>query len=741
MSSYRICSICEAACGLEVDVDGRTVVGVRANEGDVFSTGHVCAKGIALQELDADPDRIRTPLLQKNGQLQPATWPDALAYIAERLKSVREAGGDNSVGTYIGNPTAHNIGLAMGMNSFLASLGSTQVYSAGTVDQVPKQLASALMFGNDLAIPVPDIERCDLLLMLGANPVVSNGSLWVVPKVRDKLRALRDRGGRLVTVDPRRSETARLANEHHFITPGTDSWLLVALINELLVHGRDFPVQLAEAKVRGADKLQELLSGFSLTEAAKRTGIAEQAIQALAQQLHEAKHPVLYGRVGTTLQQFGTLTSFLIEVINLQIGALDQQGGAMFPEQPYHVTRPSGDVLSQGRWHTRITGQPEVLGQLPVTALADEILEQGAGQVRALFCFAGNPVVSTPDSERLQQAFEDLELLVSVDIYHSETSKLADVVLPGTSPFEESHYDQFLGSMGYKNAARYSPPVFAAEQPDEWDIGLTLGYIAANDQVPDAVELANFEDTVVAAAINSLVEDTESGIAGADPQKIMALIEPERGVERLLDLHIRAGRWGDHFGKRTGLTLKQLASTPDGIDLGALRADRLNEINGFADRRLELAPQLIVEELDGLAKGAETELETTDSLQLIGRRNARSNNSWLRNLPMLGAGKPLCVLHMHPQDAQPRSILSGDRVNLVSNTGSVTVAVELDEALMPGVVSLPHGFSMIDDLAQENLQVGANYNVLAAASAFDVPSGTAALNGIQVVVEKSAGQI
>ena len=727
---YRICPICEAACGLRIAADGRQVLEVRANREDVFSEGHVCAKGIALTELDADPDRLRAPLIRRDGELQEASWQEAYAFVAERLKQVRDAHGAHAVASYIGNPTAHNVGLSKGLGVFAQALGSPQVYSAGTVDQVPKQLACELMFGNDMAVPVPDILQCDYVLMLGANPVVSNGSLWLVPKVREKIRALKARGGKLVTVDPRRSETARLADAHHLIRPGTDAWLLIALIHLV----RETHDRLASYPVKGAEEMLRSLKQVSVAEAAERSGLELAAIEEIAEQLLNAEHPVVYGRIGTTLQQFGTLTSFLVEVLNLMLGALDREGGAMFPEQPYHDSVDRSGQIKLGRYHSRVSGYPEVLGQLPVAALAEEILIPGEGQVRALFCFAGNPLVSNPDSERLREALSDLEFLVCVDIYHTETSQLADVVLPGTSPFEDGHYDHFLGAMGYRNVARYSAPVFEPNQPDEWDIGLALACTAIHGRAPQGADLKELEDSVVAAAVSSLVADETSGIHGADVQQVMAAIEPERGVERLLDLGIRAGRYGDHFGAREGLTLNTLVEHPDGIDLGQIRAGRLAEVMGHPDQQIDLAPDVMLNEVQRL-KGESPWAE--GSLYLIGRRSTRMNNSWLRNLKPLVEGRPLCTLQMHPEDVARFELEDGCQATVRSATGEVQAQVEASEHLRPGVVSLPHGFSDTLGLSQANLKQGANYNVLAATDVVDVPSGTAALNGIRVQVARA----
>ena len=743
----RICSVCEAACGLTVQVEGRTVLACRGNADDVFSTGHVCAKGVALAELDADPDRLRTPLVRRDGELVPATWDEAYAAIARGIGGVRAQHGNDAVAVYIGNPTAHNVGLSMGIGPLGAALGTRNFFSAGTVDQVPKQLASELMFGNDMAIPVPDIERCDLLLMLGANPLVSNGSLWMVPDVRGKLQALRRRGGALVVVDPRRTETARIADTHLFIRPGSDAFLLAALVREL--HGRGHAGGVLASRTRGFEELLAAIAPVDVALAAQRTGIAEVDIHALVAQLHAAARPVVYGRVGTTLQRFGTLTSFLVEVLNLQLGALDVPGGAMFGDQPFASARGrSGGgpaaLPKHGRWHSRVSGMPEVLGQMPVACMAEEMETPGPGQVRALVTIAGNPVVSNPDSDRLAAAIAALDFRVAIDIYHNETTRHADVVLPGTSPFEDGHYDQFLGSMGWRNTARYSPPLFPLQdRPDEWRTMLGAAFAISHGRPGSSRELDGLEDDVVAAAVRAHVDDAQGRIAGRDVQEIVGMIEPARGVERLLDLGFRVGRWGDGFGAGAGegghaLTLRKVAEAPNGIDLGALEPS-LDRVLGHADGRIDLAPPLLLAEVGRLlAPDAAT---APDALLLVGRRNAQTNNSWLHNLPVLTKGPARCVLEMHPDDAAARGLADGALVRVRSAVASLAVTLQVTADVAPGVVVLPHGFSAGEAPLQAVAQARAiatgsvNSNRLAAAADVDVASGTAALNGFPVWCE------
>ncbi|MEM9621986.1 MAG: molybdopterin-dependent oxidoreductase [Pseudomonadota bacterium] len=717
----RICPICEAACNLEVTVTEGEVVQCRGNAADTFSQGHICPKGVALAELHADPDRLRQPLVRNAaGALEPTDWATAYALVQAGLSDVKRRHGADAIATYIGNPTAHNIGLSQGIGVFLQQLGSRQVFSAGSVDQLPKQLASALMFGDDMAIPVPDIERTDCLVILGANPLVSNGSLWVVPGIRKKIRAMQARGGRLVVVDPRRSETAQLADQHLFIRPGSDAFLLAALAAELLHMGC-----VPRVPVAGLEQLTSALARISLEQAVARTGIAAEQIRTLARQLARADSAAIYGRVGTTLQQFGTLTSFLLEVVNILTGNLDRAGGAMFPQQAYAEPPRKTDDISYARYHSRVSGYPEVLGQMPVACLAEEIETPGAGQIRALVSVAGNPVVSNPESRRLRDALASLDFMVAVDIYHNETTQLADVILPGTSPFEEVHYDHFLGAMTYRNTARFSDALLACEgRPDEWQIMLQLAYFCRHDAVADAAELRAFEDALLSDMVSAYL--TQPSWRHLKIDEVLNRLVSHDGVARWLDLGIRLGPWGDGFTEADGLTLRKLIEQPDSVDMGPLQP-RLNEV--LRGREVQMAPGVILDDLDRLRTSSDI-----DGLQLIGRRHIQTNNSWLHNLPLLSRGPDRTCLEMHPLDAEQRQIGAGDCVSLTSSVGTLQVQVQFSEQLMPGTVCLPHGFSEDHNPGQRVARSGPNSNAIAPADFVDALSGTVALNGIPVSV-------
>src|SRR2546425_2534836 len=463
-TSYRVCSLCEATCGLEIRTRGREVVSIRGDEADVFSQGFICPKAYALKELDADPDRLRTPLVRRNGALEPATWDEAFAEIERRLVPILRERGRDAVAVYLGNPSAHSLALGLYGQVFLRLLGTRNLYSASTVDQMPKQVAVGLMFGTMLSTPVPDLDRTDYLLVLGANPFVSNGSLMTAPDVPGRLRAIRRRGGTVVVIDPRRTRTAAEASEHHFIRPGTDADFLFGIVHTLFAEGLVRLGRLAEPTA-GVEQVEALARPFATEAVAGRCGIDAATIRRLARELAQAERAAVYARIGTCTQEFGTLASWLVDVINVLTGHLDQAGGAVFTRAatrspPTRGTPGRGKGVRFGRRRSRVRDAPEVYGELPAACLAEEIETPGEGQVRALVTVAGNPVLSTPNGTRLERALASLEFMVSLDIYVNETTRHADVILPGLSPLEQSHYDVALRQLAIRNVATYSPPVF-----------------------------------------------------------------------------------------------------------------------------------------------------------------------------------------------------------------------------------------------------------------------------------------
>lgn len=738
-TKYRICPLCEATCGLELVVDGRTVTSTRGDRADVFSHGFICPKGAAVVQLDQDPDRLRQPLVKRNGTFEPTSWDDAFAEIERRLLPIIGEHGNDALAVYLGNPSVHSFSLSIYGQALLRTLRTTNLFTASTVDQIPKQLAAGLMFGTFTSIAVPDIDRCDFLLILGANPFDSNGSLWTVPDFPGRLRALQQRGGRCVVVDPRRSRTATAADQHLFIRPGTDAHLLMALVHTLFSERLVSLGRLAEHS-NGVSDVEAVSKSFSPEAVAAICGIEPEVIRRLARDLARAERAAVYGRIGTCTQEFGTLASWLVDVLNVVTGNLDRPGGAMFPHAPAFAANTVGTPgvgrgVRTGRRHSRVRGAPEVQAELPVACFAEEIETPGKGQVRALISIAGNPALSTPNGARLAAAFESLEFMVSLDIYLNETTRHADVILPGLSPLEESHYDAIFPQFGYRNAARYSPPVFAppADRPQEWETLLRLTAIVSGQGAQ--ADIGMLDDFAITTQIQRAVGDSHSPLCGRDVADIMAALAPRRGPERMLDFALRSGPYGDGFGaKPDGLSLDKLEAHPHGIDLGPLEP-RIPESLRTPSGQIELAPKALLADVERLRGSLDA---PRNGFVLVGRRHLRSNNSWMHNLPLLAGGRPRCTLQIHPDDAARLGLRDGASARVASRVGAVDVPVEVTDDIMPGVVSLPHGWGHDQPGTQLRVaaeQPGVNSNLLADESMIDPLSGNAVLNGIPVRIE------
>ncbi|UUY03788.1 molybdopterin-dependent oxidoreductase [Svornostia abyssi] len=720
-TSIRTCPLCEATCGLEIELEGDRVASVRPDHDDVFSKGFICPKGVSIKELHEDPDRVRTPLIkQPDGTFAQATWEEAFAEIDRRLTPLLEEHGRQAAAIYLGNPSAHNLSAILYGRVFLKALGTKNVFSASTVDQMPKQVAAAHMFGTELSVPVPDVDRTDFLLILGANPLASNGSLMTAPGMRHRLQAIQDRGGRVVVVDPRRSRTAQVADEHLFIRPGTDALLLAALVHTVFDEGLE-DLGRAAPYAAGLDELREAVDPFTAEAVAGPTGIDADRIRALARELAGTPRAAVYGRIGTTTQRFGTVASWLVDALMTVTGHLDAEGGGMFPLTAAGSLNAGpqkpGRGAKVGRWASRVRGLPETLGELPAATLAEEMDTPGDGQIRALFTIAGNPASSLPNSGRFTRALAGLDLMVSLDIYVNETTRHADVILPAPSALEHSHYDLALYAFAVRNVANYSPPTLPrpAGMPDEWETLLRLALIAAG-QGPDG-DIAPLDDFVA----EQLIERQ-----GGDADALRAAVSGRRGPERLLDIMLRGGPYD--------LTLEALEAAPHGIDLGPLQP-RLPDLLRTPSGKIELAPPALLAGVPALE--AALAEQRNGGLLLVGRRHLRSNNSWMHNLPVLARGPERCTLQVHPDDASRLSLSDGATARVTSRTGTVTAPVEVTADVMPGVVSLPHGWGHDVEGTQMSVAAerpGTNSNVLADEELLEPITGTAVLNGIPVEV-------
>jgi anaerobic selenocysteine-containing dehydrogenase len=639
-----------------------------------------------------------------------------------------EAHGRDACGAYLGNPTVHNLGFLTHGRQLFAALGSRNVFSASTVDQYPKQLSAGLMFGTELSVPIPDLDRTDFLLVLGANPAASNGSLMTAPDARGRLRAISARGGKVVVVDPRRTRTARDADEHLFIRPGTDALLLMALVHTIFDEALENPID----HLTDLGQVRELAREFPPELVAAPTGIHAEAIRRLARELAGAPTAAVYGRIGTTAQAFGTTCSWLIDVLNAITGNLDRPGGAMFATPaagaPNLRGQPGrGHGIGIGRWRSRVRRLPEVFGELPAVCMAEEMDTPGEGQVRALITVAGNPLLSMPNSRRLRDALTQLEFIVSVDTYLNETTRHADVILPVPSPLERPHYDKMLYSFAIRDVANYSPPVLPKPHDllAEWQIFLKLTAIVTG--LGADAEIAPLDDALARRGIAHAVADAHGPLFGRDPDELLAELAPE-GPERLLDLALRAGPYG--------LRLADLESNPHGLDLGPLKP-RLPEVLRTRSGKVELAPAELVADVRRLTASLKASLHErrNGTMLLIGRRDLRSNNSWMHNLGMLVSGPERCTMLVHPDDAA-RLQLAG-RARVSSRTGSIELPVQVSDEIMPGVVSIPHGWGHDDPdalLSVAETHPGVNSNVLADDALYDAVSGNGVLNGIPVDV-------
>ena len=715
--AHRICPLCEACCGLDVTMDGDRVVAIRGDDADPFSNGFICPKGAALGELHADPDRLRAPRVRRGDQLVETTWDDAFAEIDRRLTPILREHGPAAVAMVLGNPTAHKAGLLLYGARLTRALGTANVFSASTLDQMPKQLAAGWMYGHWLSVAVPDLPRTDLLVVLGANPAASNGSMWTVPDFRGKAKALRARGGRMIVIDPRRTETAAIADQHLFIRPGGDAFFLLGLVHALfdenLVRlGRIAP------HVAGVDEVRAAVAGFAPERVAARCGIAAEHIRELARELARTPRATLYGRIGTCTQAFGTLASWLVDVVNALTGHLDEPGGVMFPKAPAFAANTAGRAgkgISVGRRTSRVSGAPEVFGELPLTCLAEEIETPGDGQVRALIAIAGNPVLSAPNGPRIAAALAKLELMISFDIYLNETSRHAHVILPAFSSLAEPHFDVAFPQLAWRNAARYSPALVAppAGHPAEWEmlvrlIGIVRGMGSSAD---------------VRALDAELAADDVRRVAGPFADPLLAATAHLSGPDRLYDLALRGGPYG--------LSLDKVRAAPRVLDLGEL-APRIPEMLRTASGKVELAPPALIADC---ARAAAELDRPAPSLVVIGRRHLRSNNSWLHNLPTLAKGKFRGTALVHPDDAARLALRDGGRARITRGERSIDVEIEVSAEIMRGVVSLPHGWGHDQpgtQLAIAAQRPGANLNALLDDSLRDPLSGNAVLGGVAI---------
>lgn len=690
---FRACHICEALCGLRIETEGQRVVSIRPDDEDPFSRGHICPKGVAIQDIHEDPDRLRAPVKRTASGWETISWDEAFDTVVERLAEIRERHGADAVASYLGNPSAHSGALMTHPAQFFGLLGTRSQYTSASVDTLPTQLVCHLMYGHQFYTPIPDIDRTQHMVIIGGNPMASNGSMMTVPDFPGRAKAL-SRRGKLVVIDPRRTETAKIADEHHFIRPGGDAWLLLAMVHVLF---RDGLVRLnhLESRVSGLEAVREAVRDISPVAAAARCRVPAETIEKIIHEFAASPSAVMYGRLGTCAQDFGSLAQWAVQLINLLTGNLDREGGAL-------LTHPAADLLhteraagSYAKRHTRVRGLPEFADTLPVVALAEEILTPGEGQVRAFISVASNLVAGSPDGRQLDRAFAELDFMVSIDFYINETTRHAHIILPPASPLERSHYDYLFLIWAVRNTTRYNAPVFdkPAEARHDWEI------------------------------FNALMERYARRMNLRMPRLL--------GGDDLPDLLLRNGAY-------PGLSIAKLLEHPHGLDLGPLRPS-LGERLDRARRKLEAAPQAL---LDDIPRLLQQPLPEPDELLLIGRRHVRSNNSWMNNYHRLTKGKSNHQLLMNPQDMAARSMSDGMLAEVRTDIGGIRVVVKASDDLTPGVACLPHGWGQGQRdgvrLDRANTLPGASFNDISDARRCDGPSGNAVLNGFPISVSPAA---
>ncbi|KJK07183.1 MULTISPECIES: molybdopterin oxidoreductase family protein [Pseudomonas] len=693
---HRACHLCEAICGLNIEITEEPgaaprISSIKGDPQDSFSRGHICPKAVALQDIQNDPDRLRAPHKRVGDGWQVISWDEAFELAAQKLWAIQQAHGQNAVAVYQGNPSVHNYGLMTHSNYFLGLLKTRNRFSATSVDQLPQHLTSYLMYGHGLLLPIADIDHTDFMLILGANPLASNGSIMTVPDVEKRLKAIQARGGKVVVVDPRRSETAAMADQHVFVRPGGDAALLCGVLNTLFSEGLE---RASALPVDGLDEVRAALAPFSAEAMAPLCGVEALVIRQLARDFAAADKAVCYGRMGVSTQAFGTLCHWLVQLINLVSGNLDRVGGAL-------CTQPAVDLVAStagghfNAWQSRVSGLPEYGGELPVAALAEEMLCEGEGQVRALVTVAGNPVLSTPNGRQLERALDGLEFMLSMDLYINETTRYADLILPSTSALENDHYDTTFNLLAVRNVSRFNRAILPKPQGalHDWEIfvGLAKAFAALSDKP----------------------------------------LKPTLAPAQMIDIGLRQGRYGER--SPFNLSIDTLAQHPHGIDLGPLQPNLAARLK-TANQHIQAAP---VEILHDLQRFASQHPPEPGQLLLIGRRHVRSNNSWMHNYHRLVKGKPRHQLLMHPDDLAGRQLQDGQRVNVSSRVGSIEVEVQSCSDMMPGVVSLPHGFGHARAGVRMEIassQPGASANDLTDERHVDAVSGNAALNGVPVQV-------
>ena len=692
---YRTCNLCEAMCGLEITYKEKKVISIVGDKKDPLSKGFICPKSLALKDLYEDPDRLKTPIKRTENGWQEISWTEAFDEVEIQIKKIQEKYGNNAVATYQGNPNVHNVGSMLYGGPFLKSLKTKQKYSATSADQLPHHIASLKMFGHQMLIPIPDIERTDYLLILGANPGASNGSLLTAPGFPKKIKSIQKRGGKVINIDPRFTETSKISSQHLYINPGKDALFLLSLLHVIFDKGIEEKTHLSNY-LKGLEEIKEIVKEYSPKKTALLIGIDSLEIQKIAKDFMNSKTAVCYGRMGVSTQEYGGICQWLINVLNIVTNNMDKVGGAMFTKPAIdlvYMTGIQGKVGNFDRYRSRVHNLPEYSGELPVATLADEILTEGEGQIKMFICTAGNPVLSAPNGKKMEKALEKLDFMVSIDIYLNETSKYANIILPTTNGLETLHYDLVFHQLAIRNTAKLSEVLFEKDenQKHDWQI------------------------------LNELTERITEKKNSLTP-------------EMMLDNMFQYSPY-----KEANLSVNKLKENPSGIDLGSLQPLLIKRIFTI-DKKINVSPKIFIDDLKRLNKELykdTKEEETKYPFALIGRRHLRNNNSWMHNSKLLMKGKNRCTVLMSSKDANNLSITDHQKIKIISNVGSIELPVEISDEMKEGVLSIPHGFGHNRNgtkikLAEEN--AGESINDLTDDNKIDKLTGNANFSGTRVKV-------
>ncbi|MGO9452189.1 MAG: molybdopterin-dependent oxidoreductase [Candidatus Binataceae bacterium] len=738
-TAYRVCPFCEATCGVAIEVEGKSIISVRGDKDDPFSRGYICPKAYGLKEMYEDPDRLRRPVRRTASGWEEISWDEAYREVAARLLSIREKYGNKSVGIYAGNPVAHDFAYIYADVLGRALPGRT-VFNSAAVDHLPKVIQTGLMFGGPFGatLPIPDIDRTQYLLIVGANPAVSHGSMMTMPDAPGRLKGVIQRGGKVVVIDPRRTETAKIASEHHFIRPGTDAAFMLAIVHTLF-EDRRVNLGAAEGMVNGLDTVEAVARDFAPESVAGYCGIPAAVIRRIAREFASAPAAACYGRLGTCVQEFGTLASWGVDLINVLSGNLDRPGGVMFsnPAASRSVLA-KGSPFEFGRWRSRVSGQLETGSMIPSSTMAEEILTEGDGQVRAMILLMTNTLRSAANSEQLELAFSRLDFLVALDFYINETTRYAHIILPTPVAAEQPHYEFSFYNFAVRNITKWSSAAVpaSAETPSSWRVLLNLSRFLMGAAAKSEKEM---DDALFAQLVGAMVKKTRRW-PGLTAEEVLDNVAGEWGPERMADMLLRIGPYGDGFGRRPeGLTLAKVKANPHGIDLGPLEP-RLHEIINTKSGPIELAPATMMNDMPRLRARMS---QGSDGMVLIGRRILRTANSSMHNLPALVKGRDQCTLQISPGDAHRIGLKNRGTARVTSRAGSVVAPVEITDDLMPGVVSLPHGWGHnVKDshLSVAKAHAGVNINALTNNRTYDEASGTAVLVGTPVTVEPATSE-